>query len=300
MSAVFLFPGQGSEVPGMGGASLTRSGPARTLVERVSAALAVDVVAIIARGDPALARTEVGQPALVALGIGLALEFAAQGNAPAAVAGHSVGEVAAFCLAGCLAPEEAVDCVIERARLMGLAARATPGGMAAVRVGSEELLTEALALGATAGNVDLAAHNSPQEWVVSGDRKALAAITARFATVPLAVAGPWHSRSLADVGVRWRQTLAGIHWERPRVPLVANATGRFVDDDDDLGDLLAGQLSQPVRWAETLRTLCDRLPDPRWHIFGPGRVLRGLCRANVGTSASVELHDGDLLPEERS
>jgi [acyl-carrier-protein] S-malonyltransferase len=286
----FLFPGQGSEAPQMGGNSLRRPGPVRRLLDRASAALGIDLADIIARGELLLTKPEVGQPALVAVSLGLALELDASGIHPSATAGHSVGEGAAFCIAGCFQPEEAIDCVIERARLMAAAARQRPGGMAALRVTTDEELQAALALGAKVGHVELAAHNSPQEWVLTGDRPALSLVASRFPTVPLPVAGPWHSHAMAEVASTWRQTLRTLTWSRPRLLLVANAAGRAVAEDDDLIELLVGQLTRPVQWAETMRTLAAEVT--RWHVFGEGRVLRGLCRTNLGERAEVYLHNG--------
>ncbi len=280
----FLFPGQGSEGPEMGGAALTRPGPVRTLVERASRALELDLERIIAKGDPQLARTEVGQPALIAVSLGLALEQSAK---PDVVAGHSVGEIAAFAIAGCLSPEDAVDCVVERARLMAEAARKFPGMMAAMRAQSLDEVQVALALGSKVGTLELAAHNGPDEWVLTGDRVALAAVTSRFATVPLPVSGPWHSRAMTEAAEQWRLSLERISWQRPSVRVVANATGDFVHDG--WVSLLVGQLTQPVQWAKTMRTL-SAAGVTSWNIFGPGRVLRGLCRANLGHSTQVELY----------
>jgi len=297
VNEVFLFPGQGAECPGMGGGALQRPGPVRTLVERASGRLQLDLARIVARGDPLLARTEVGQPALVAISLGLALELEASGVVPWAVAGHSVGEVAAFSIAGCLAPEEAIDAVIERARLMAEAARRTPGSMAAVRVEAEAEVSQALEVGQALGNVELAAHNGPAEWVLSGDRAALGAVASRFPTVPLPVSGAWHSRALAPVAPVWREMLRGLDWQPPRRILISNSRGRAVNPDDDLVELLVRQLTEPVRWAETLATLAGR--PARWRIFGPGRVLRALCRSNLGPDVPVFLHAGDAAPEMR-
>ncbi len=284
MSDVFLFPGQGAEGPGMGGAALSRPGPVRALLERASRTLGRDLAEVVERGGPELARTELGQPALVAISLGLALE---SGLAPAAVAGHSVGELAAFCAAGCLAPEEAIDCVVDRSRLMADAARGASGGMAAIRVTSEAQAREAIA---GEQGLEIAAHNGPEEWVLTGDRAALAALAARLPIVLLPVTGPWHSRAMAGAAAQWRLALGRVQWRRPRVPVVANATGRFITDGEDLAELLASQLTQPVQWARTLQTL-SAAGASRWHVFGPGRVLRGLCRANLGTAATVELRE---------
>ncbi len=290
MTDAFLFPGQGCEGPDMAGSALTRPGPVRTLLERASHGLELDLEEIIRRGDPALARTEVGQPALIAVSLGLALELRASGVRPTAVAGHSVGEIAAFCLAGCLEPEDAIDCVVERARLMAEAARRAPGGMAAIRARSLDEVRTALAVGSAAGRVELAAHNAPEEWVLTGDRAALAAVSARFSVVPLLVTGPWHSRTMSEVAVQWRLSLERLKWKRPQVPLVANATGTCVEDDDLIG-LLVGQLTSPVQWAKTMQTL-KGMGVGIWNIFGPGRVLRGLCRANLKGNLRVVLRDG--------
>jgi [acyl-carrier-protein] S-malonyltransferase len=290
VSDVFLFPGQGLLPSRMGGESLRRQGPVRTLLERASSALGMDLAGLIAAGSVQLAKTEVGQPAVVAFSLGLALELEASGVQAVATAGHSLGEVAAFSFAGCLEPEEAIDCVLERGRLMASAVRQRPGGMAAVLVSTETEVQAALAFGATAGRLELAAHNSPHEWVLTGDDAALRLVGSRFETVPLRVAGPWHSQAMAEVSAAWRRTLARRTWRRPRIRLVANVTGRAVVADDDLVEVLVGQLTRPVRWAETMQTL--RAGTARWHVFGHGRALRALCRANLGERADVRLHDG--------
>lgn len=276
---VFLFPGQGSEGPEMGGAALTREGPVKALLRRASDAVDHDLTGLIVRGGPALARTALGQPALIAVSLGLALEC---GVKPTAVAGHSVGEIAALAIAQCLTPEEAIDAVVVRARLME---RAATGTMAAVRAGSEDDVRALIA--GTA--LEIGAHNGPDEWVLTGDRAELGALAARTALVMLPVSGAWHSRALSGIADEWRAALAPLMWKRPRVPVVANATGRFVDGEHPI-DLLVGQLTKPVRWAETMATLKG---TARFHVFGPGRVLRGLCRANHGTAAEVILHQGD-------
>jgi acyl transferase domain-containing protein len=264
VSDVFLFPGQGSEneLPPI----------ARPLLARVSAAVGVDVAALIAKGRPELARVEIAQPALIAIELSLALESDVK---PALVAGHSAGELAAFCIAGCMGPEEAVDLAISRARCQAEAAATVPGTMVALHAERPP------------DGVEVAAHNTPDEWVLTGDRPALAALATRFATVPLAVGGPWHSRAMESAAERWRPHLQRVRWRRPHTTLIVNATGAELDGDP--ADALLGQLTRPVRWAETMQTLA-RLGGTRWHVFGPGRVMRGLCRANLGRDAEVQVH----------
>jgi [acyl-carrier-protein] S-malonyltransferase len=291
VSDAFLFPGQGSETPGMGGGALRRPGPVRALLERASSLVGVDLAEVVARGDQRLTRTELSQPALVAVGLGLALEARAAGLEPAAVAGHSVGELTAFAFAGCLEPEEAVDCVVARARFMAEAAKISPGAMAAVRLPGGRDLEDVLALGRQVGHLEVAAHNGPEEWVLTGEPHALSNVATRYATVPLKVGGAWHSRTMAEAASRWREVLQRVSFRRPTLPLVANSTGQWIGAHDDLSELLLGQLTRPVLWAESLRTMAEAGVSTL-HVFAPGRVLRGLCRANLGQLARIELHEG--------
>jgi [acyl-carrier-protein] S-malonyltransferase len=266
----------------MGAAQLARPGPVRALFDRVSNALALDVADVVRRGLPPLKRTEVSQPALVALCLGLAEELSERARVDA-VAGHSVGELCAFSVAGCLSSEMAVDAAIERGRLMAEAARRSPGGMLALRSQTDAAAACALA------PVQLAAENAPEEWVVTGERDALRAVAARFPSVRLPVSGPWHSAAMAAAEEAWRAWLARVTWRPPRLLLVANATGAPVTHEDPV-TLLAGQLTRPVRWARCLETL-RAAGIERWRILGPGRTLRGLCRANLGLGVEVSLED---------
>jgi acyl transferase domain-containing protein len=279
----------------MGAALLERSARARALLSRASRALDVDLEAAVRRGHPSLLRTEAVQPALLAIGLGLAEELERSGVSPSAVAGHSVGELAAFCVAGCLEAEDAMDATIQRGLLMAEAARLHPGGMAALRVRSGGELEAAVAAGSAAGSVEVAAHNSPEQWVLTGSGPALAAVAARFRTSPLPVAGPWHSRSMADAERRWLEVLRLLPFRPPRIALVANRTGAKVGPEDDLPALLAGQLTRPVRWADALRALAA-IGAQTWHVLGPGRVLRALCRENPGAPPQVRVWDGGGPP----
>jgi [acyl-carrier-protein] S-malonyltransferase len=274
----------------MGGSALSRPGPVRLLIRRASEALDLDLEEVIRRGGPALRRTEAAQPALLAVSLGLALEFAAGRAPPVAVAGHSVGEVAAFAFAGALEPEAAVDCVVARARLMAAAARRRPGRMAAVHLESQAELEALLQHGSRGGLLSVAAHNAPGTWVLAGDRAALDVVASHAELIWLPVSGPWHTEAMREAAEEWRRVLARVEIRPPEFPLAANGTGTWVSETDDVRELLAGQLTGPVRWVEVMQTLAAA--GSEWHVFGPGRVLQGLCRANLGTRSTVHLHGG--------
>jgi len=295
VSVAFLFPGQGAEAPLMGGPALLRSERVRGWLAAASTIVGVDVAEAIERGIPELRRTEVAQPALTAVCLGLYAALAERGVRPDVVAGHSLGEVAAFAAAGACSLEAAVTLAAKRGRLMAEAAATTPGGMLALKVATEHDVRAALAVGGGVGRIELAAENGPDEWVLTGDKPALMAVAACFPAVLLPVAGPWHSRAMAGAEARFRRTLARLRLRPPRCALVVNRDGGLVSADADLVDLLAGQLTRPIGWVRAMATL-TALGTRTWVIVGPGRTLRGLVRKNAGPAARVVIvqDEGDL------
>lgn len=290
MTMAFLFPGQGEESAGMSSHYLTSPGPVQRLLARASRQLQLELTPIIKSGAPALMRTEVIQPTLVAITTGLALELISSGITPSAVAGHSLGELSAAAVAGCIEPEAAVDLAVQRGVLMGEVARRTPGGMLALTTEDPNELEQALAVGRRAGCVDLAAQNSPSQWVLSGEKAALEAISAKYKTTRLPVSGAWHSALMKEAEQAWRETLRALPWKAPKIHWLCNRSGRWVRDDDDLPSLLAGQLTRPIQWASTMRSL-EEAKIKRLILVGPSRALRGLCRANL-EQAEIETATG--------
>ena len=279
----------------MGGVALLRSPRVREWLAQASAIVGIDIHDAIDQGRPTLRRTEVAQAALTVVGLGLYEALAERGVRPAFVAGHSVGELASFAAAGVFTPEVAVTLAAQRGRLMAAAAVTNPGGMLALKVDSEDDVAAALAVGERVGPIQLAAENAPGEWVLTGDRHALAAVAARFPAVPLPVVGPWHSRAMVEAEQAFRQLLTRTELHAPRCGLIANRDGKPVTVGADLVDVLAGQLTRPIAWAATMATL-KALGARTWLVLGPGRALRGLVRKNVGLDAHVRLvqEDTDL------
>lgn len=287
----FLFPGQGAETSG---ALRIRPGPVTRLLARASRALGVDIARVVARGDPLLGRTEIAQPALIAVCLGIAEELAGRGVLPDAVAGHSLGELAAVAAAGCLSAEQAVDLAVERGRLFAEAARDAPGALVAVRVDDAPTLARLLDLGRAQGRITVAAHNAPTQWVLSGDRSALTAVAVATPATFLPTGGAWHSQAMAPVEDRWLHLLRAANLRPTRCTLIVNRRGAAVEPGDDLAVLLAGQLTRPIAWVETLETLTT-LGVNRWITVGPGKALRGLCRETLGPDCSVEMASGESV-----
>jgi [acyl-carrier-protein] S-malonyltransferase len=279
----FVFPGQDAPRPGMGLALASRSPLAAALLQRAGQVTGVDVHRLLERGGPALQATSVLQPVTIAVLLGIAGEFAQV--RPALVAGHSLGEIAAWSAAGCISSMAAVDVAGTRGRLMEREARLHPGGLLALTGATEAIFNQALACGRSRGRLDLAARNSVHEWVVTGEEPALRAVAASFPSTRLAATGPWHSPIMADAVDELRTALTSIPCEPGHARFITNRTG-FVVGEIDIPDLIAGQLVRPVAWLETLDTLAEAgVTDVV--VMGPSKPHAVFARSRLGKNVRV-------------
>jgi [acyl-carrier-protein] S-malonyltransferase len=274
MSEAILFPGQGAHAPGM-----------RSLVAQLRPDL-LELACELVGADP-FARIEDGtrfaQPAIfcAALAGWARLRAAA---CPLAMAGHSLGELAALVAAGALASADGLRLAVVRGRLTQAAASAGDGGMLAV-LGAEPAVVAALAM---RHGVTVANENAPAQVVLSGRRRALGAVEdalrgSEARTRRLAVDGAFHSPAMAAAVPAFRAALAEVPFAIPRVPVWSCTTARpFADPREEL----AAALTQPVRWTTVLRALAAR-GATRFVDVGPGRVLAGLA---ARTLRGVEVH----------
>jgi len=201
------------------------------------------------------------------------------------VAGHSLGEFTALVVAGALPFEEGLLLVRERGRLMKEAGERHPGGMAAV-IGLDTGQVEAICAEvqrAERGYVGIANDNCPGQVVLSGEEEALQmAIEAAKAAgarrvVRLAVSIAPHSPLMAEAATAFRRALAKAPFRAPKVPFVANATARPITDPLEIREVLARQLTSPVRWTESVRWMVEQGAH-RFIEVGHGSVLSGLVR----------------------
>ena len=274
----FLYPGQGSQAPGMG-ADLLADAEVAALCDRCSAEVDLRHLLLDA-GEEELRLTENAQPALCFMGIGLTLLLRRAGLEPAAAAGHSVGEYAALAGGGALSPEEAIHAVTRRGRAMAEAVPAGETSMAAVLGIAPEAVTEALA---AIGDCWPANYNTPTQTVIGGslaalDRaeEALAAAGARK-FVRLNVSAAFHTPFVAPAAERLRDVLGRLAWTAPAIPVAANLTGAPYPDGADFPEVLERQLRSPVRWSECVRSLSE-LGVTDFLEVGPGRALRGMMK----------------------
>jgi [acyl-carrier-protein] S-malonyltransferase len=282
---ILLFPGQGSHEVGMGADLFRADEWFRGLVRQASDTLGEDLERLCLRGpEKRLMRAAFVQPLLVAVSLGYWRHLTGAGLAPAAVAGHSLGEITALAAAGALTPEQAVAVAIERGRCMDEAAARTPGGMAAVFLPLAEVERLLVEFG-LAGRVFVANDNAPGQVVVSAARDNLDEFVRRLAesragkAKPLRVSGPWHTPLLHDAQTCFAAWLAGISFSPPRLPLLLNTTATAEAEPGRLREAAIRQLTDRVRWRETMSALKAMSPSALVEV-GPQRVLAGLARLN--------------------
>lgn len=250
---------------------------ARALFEEADDALGFALSRIIRDGpDDALTLTANTQPAILLVSVAA---YRALDLAPAAVAGHSLGEYSALVAAGALAFRDAVQLVHKRGRYMQEAVPAGAGTMLAL-IGVEEAAIRA-AIDADGGNVDVANDNAPGQIVIAGERNAarrVAAAAGARQAIELPVSAPFHCRLMRPAEERLRADLAGVTLADPRIPFYNNVDAGRVIRAEAVRDGLARQVSRSVRWTELVRTMTAEQGVKTIVEVGPGTVLGGLVR----------------------
>lgn len=299
-----LFPGQGSQKPGMAKDLAAAFPAARDVFDRADAALGTKLSTLCFDG-PAdeLTLTHNAQPAL--LTHGAAVWAVVKDKLAARVrgaAGHSLGEFSAYHAAGALPLEDAVRLVRRRGELMYETGVTVPGAMAAI-LGELQRPIEEICREASAHGVCVPAnYNSTEQIVISGEVSAveagmeLAKAAGAKRAIRLPVSGAFHSPLMQPAAAGLAEALDAAQWRAPAVPIWSNVTGEAVGDAATARDLLLKQLTSPVRWIELMRNAAARFPGTTFVEMGPGAVLSGLakrlapeCRTmSCGTVAEVE------------
>jgi len=259
------------------------------LCDRCAAAAAIDLRHLLTQADDdELRLTQNAQPALCFAGVALTMLLRRRGIEPAATAGHSVGEYAALAAAGAVEPADVIRAVVDRGRAMADAAPAGTSSMAAVLGLDTEAVEKAMdgIAGAWPAN-----YNTPTQTVIAGTTDGLAAATAALQAagakrvVPLNVSAAFHTPLMAPAAERLRAALDRIEWRAPRVPVMANLTGRPHQGGDRIPHVMEMQLRSPVRWSTCVGALVEAGCDTFIEV-GPKRALTGMMRELApGTTA---------------
>lgn len=306
MKYCFLFPGQGSQYPGMAKDLWEKLPSVRDLFAKASYASGADAQKLLFESTAdELKATDKTQIAITIANLSASAALKEAGIAPLGCAGFSLGEYAALCEAGVLSLKDVFPIVKLRGMLMEKAARSLDvgsgaPGMAAILGLSTEKVASAMELLAGA-EVFLANLNSPTQVVVSGTAAGLAKAEKTFKEagakrfVRLSVSGPFHSPLLKEARRDFDEALAGYAFADPKVPVFSNVTGTAVHSGDEARRLCGEQIMSPVRWVSVEQSLFAEGFD-RFFEAGPGTVLTGLMKAlspqavcvPAGTAEAIE------------
>ena len=296
MKNAFIFPGQGSQSVGM----LSDFAPVSSLVDErlleASEIVKEDLLSIVKDGpSERLNQTEITQPALLAVSVGLYELFIERGgNAADCLAGHSLGEYSALVVANSLSFSDGIQIVHQRGRLMQQAVPRGQGAMAAI-VGLDDATIKEVC-DRTEGVVAPANFNCPGQVVIAGKtdavEKAGQACDAEGArrVIPLDVSVPSHCILMEPAAEALSSILAGIEIATPSVPIYQNVSAAPSTSPSRIEENLVSQVHSPVRWSECASSM---IHDGATNFFecGPGKVLSGLMRRIDRSVTMVALGD---------
>lgn len=290
----FIFPGQGSQQPGMGRFLFENFPIARTVFEEASDSLHLDLKKLCFDGSEAdLSLTENTQPCLLTVSIATERVLTSQFNVKASVAsGHSIGEYAALVSAGAIKFQDATQAVRIRGQAMQSAVPVGQGGMMAV-LGLEPEQVEKLCAYAVENSrtspLSPANFNCPGQIVISGSAKTLAWLKDNFKAetlfpdakrvklIPLQVSAPFHCEMMKPAEEKMRQVLNEIEFLNANFPVIQNFTAQTQVNAKDLRENLIRQVSAPVKWMQSMGLAQEK----SWTTcieMGTGKVLQGLLK----------------------
>jgi len=280
----FLFPGQGSQYPGMGRELAEEFPCARRAFEAADQALGFPLSKLCFEGPAEdLQLTANAQPAILAMSVAAAEVLREKGIRADFVAGHSLGEYSALVAAGSLEIAEAVRLVRERGQYMQEAVPVGQGAMAAL-LGMEATAVDEVCREAAQGEVVSPANfNSPGQVVISGHRgaveRAVALARGRGAkrAILLNVSAPFHCALMKPAQERLEKELERVQVSAPNVPLANNVDAELVRSAAEVREGLKRQVTAPVRWDQAMRVLRGEQVELFIEV-GPGKVLSGLLR----------------------
>lgn len=301
----FVFPGQGSQLAGMGKALASAYPVARETFEEADEVLGRSISALcFDLEQDELDKTENTQPALFVTSIALlrALQHEIPDAQPSLAAGHSLGELTALAAVGAVQFVDALRLVERRGQLMKAAGEANPGAMAAVLGLDAPVVRDVCARASqqTGGQVVLANDNCPGQAVISGDSASIDAALAlakeagakRMVTLAVSIAA--HSPLMTPAAAEFEEAVNATTFTVPDVPVFANASAQPMTTVDAIRAELAGQLRNPVNWTDSVRAMIDAGATTFVEV-GPKNVLTGLLRRIDRSVSGVSVDTAEAL-----
>jgi len=297
----FVFPGQGAQAVGMGKQICDNFKSAMDVFEEASESLGFDVKKMVFEGDiETLKITENTQPTILTTSIACLMPLIEKGIKPDIVAGLSLGEYSALVAAGTISFKEAVALVKKRGKYMQEAVPIGVGTMAAILGLENQDVIDCCKEASSEGIVEPANFNCPGQVVVAGEIKAvekaveLSKAKGAKRSMVLPVSAPFHCSMLKPAGEKLAAELANISLNDIKYPLVTNVTAEVITDSNKVKDLLIRQVSSPVLWENSVRTMLENGVDTFIEI-GPGKALSGFVKKISKEVRVFNVEDMDSL-----
>lgn len=295
----YVFPGQGSQFPGMAKDLYENSERAREMLEKANEILGFRITDIMFEGTAEdLRQTKVTQPAIFLHSVLLARCL--PGFAPDMVAGHSLGEFSALVAAGAMDFEEGLKLVAIRAQAMQKACEMNPGSMAAVLALDTEKVEQICASFCpdsqdpeSRGIVVAANYNCDGQLVISGEKEAVGKACAKMKeagakrALPLPVGGAFHSPLMEPARAELAEGIEKAVFHVPVCPVYQNVTAAPTSDPAEIKANLLAQLTAPVRWTQSVKKMLEDGAD-HFIELGPGKVLQGLVAKTASNPVTIE------------
>lgn len=284
MKIAFIFSGQGSQYIGMGKELYDNIPSCKKIYDKANEVLGFDLKELIFNGDKEeLNITENTQPAILTTSIAILQAIKDKGINPDIVAGLSLGEYSALVASEALDFETAVSLVKKRGRFMQEAVPQGIGSMVAVIGLNEDKIKKVLKVASERGIVEIANYNTNNQIVIGGESEAvefaseLLKESGARRVIPLKVSGPFHTSLLNQASIKLKNEFENIHFNTPKIKTITNVTADFIENGNEIKNLLINQVKSSVRWSETIEKMLDEGIDTFIEI-GPLKTLSSFVR----------------------